>query len=147
MNSSHEESNIAAVRAFYGRVLGGDAEGALREGLASDFVWENPLPPPIPFAGDFHGAEGAARYLSLIFTYLELEAFEIDDLLATGTTVVVLGHETARVKATNASYKQAWAHVVELDDGRITRIREYNDCAALLPAFGLRAIDGDCCTS
>lgn len=143
MSSSREETNIAAVRTFYGRVLGGDAEGALREGLASEFVWENPLPPPIPFAGDFRGPEGAARYLALIFTHLDLEQFEIDDVMARGARVVVLGHETARVKTTDQRYTQHWVHVVELCDGRIVRIREYNDSAAVLTAFGLRVSDKD----
>ena len=135
MSAITEEANEAAVRAFYGRVLGGDAEGAMRECLASDFVWENPLPQPIPFAGAFRGAAGAARYLDLIFANLQIEQFEIDDVLVKGPTVVVLGHETALVKATNRRYQQQWVHMVQVADGRLTQIREYNDSAAMLQAF------------
>jgi ketosteroid isomerase-like protein len=135
MSATTEEANGAAVRAFYGRLLGGDAEQAMQECLAPDFAWENPLPPSIPFAGTFCGTAGAARYLELIFTYLEIELLEIDGILTTGPTVVVLGHETARVKATNRRYTQHWVHVVQVHDGRLTRLREYNDSAALLQAF------------
>ena len=131
----HEQAGSALVHGFYGRVLAGDAAGAIRECVAPDFVWENPLPKSIPFAGAFRGAAGAACYLELIFSHLDLEHFEIDDVLMSGSTVVILGRETVRVKATNRRYTQQWVHVVKLRDGLITKIREYNDCAAILQAF------------
>jgi len=34
---------LVAPLKFYGRVLVGDAEGAIRECLTSDFVWETPV--------------------------------------------------------------------------------------------------------
>jgi len=131
-------SGETIVRAFYGRVLGGDVEAALREDLTEDFVWENPLPAAVPFAGAFAGATGAARYIESIFAHLDLESFEIDAVAPTGTTVVVLGHETARAKATGRRYTQHWIHAIEVRGGRIARIREYNDSAAVLQALALK---------
>jgi ketosteroid isomerase-like protein len=131
-----EEKNAAAVKDFYSLVLGGQAETAIRKYLTPDFVWENPLPEPIPFGGTFEGPDAAARYLELIFGTLDLSDFTIDEVVAGGDRVFVLGHETGCVKATGRSYTQHWVHMLRLHDGRIEHLREYNDTAAILAAFG-----------
>jgi limonene-1,2-epoxide hydrolase len=37
-----------AVTDFYGLILGGQADTAIQRHMTPDFVWENPLPEPIP---------------------------------------------------------------------------------------------------
>ncbi len=130
-----EERNAATVTKFYELVLGGEAERALGEHATADFVWENPLPEAIPYGGRFEGPEGAARYLELIFGTLDLSHFAIDEVVAGGDTVCVLGQETAVVKKSGRSYSQHWVHVLSLQAGRIAHLREYNDTAAMLAAF------------
>ncbi len=130
-----EEKNASVVKEFYGRVLAGQADTALQEYTTPDFVWANPLPEGIPYGGTFAGREGAARYLELIFATLDLSDFAIDEVVAGGDRVVVLGHETAEVKASGRRYGQDWVHVLRLRDGRIEHLREYNDTAAMLSAF------------
>ncbi|MDJ0849714.1 MAG: nuclear transport factor 2 family protein [Myxococcota bacterium] len=129
------KENASLVKEFYGLVLGGQAEAAIQKYTTPDFVWANPLPEGIPYGGTFEGPEGAARYLELIFATLDLSDFAIDELVAEGDRVVVLGHETAQVKASGRRYGQDWVHVLRLRDGRIEHLREYNDTAAMLSAF------------
>ena len=130
-----EEKNAAVVKDFYGLLLSGQAETAIQKYLTPDFVWANPLPHAIPYGGTFQGAEGAGRYLELIFGTLDLSDFQIDEVVAGGDRVVVLGRETAEVKASGRRYSQEWVHVLRLRDGRIEHLREYNDTAAMLAAF------------
>ncbi len=130
-----EEKNATVVKDFYGLVLGGQAETAIRKYTTPDFVWANPVPDAIPYGGTFEGPEGASRYLELVFATLDLSDFVIDEVVAGGDRVVVLGHEAAEVKASGRRYAQEWVHVLRLRDGRIEHLREYNDTAAMLSAF------------
>jgi ketosteroid isomerase-like protein len=123
------------ARAFYEQVLAGEIEAAIARHVADDFVWENPLPEPIPFGGRFEGPAGAAKYLELIFSSVEMQAFAIDELIAADDRVVVLGRETSRVLATGRHYTMDWVHVLRVRGSRILELREYNDTAAMLPAF------------
>lgn len=130
-----QRDNETITRRFYARILAGDAEGAVAELTTPDLVWDNPLPAPIPYGGRFEGAAGARRYLELVFQTLEIESFEIDELIAAGDRVVVLGREAARVPTTGRRYSGQWVHVLRLRDGRIAQIREYNDTAEMRSAF------------
>lgn len=130
-----EQKNAAVVKDFYAMLLGGQAEAAIQEYTTADLVWDNPLPGGIPYGGTFEGREGAGRYLELVFGTLDLSDFVIDEVVAGGERVVVLGRETAKVKASGRSYTQDWVHVLRLRDGRIEHLREYNDTAAMRAAF------------
>ena len=130
-----EEKNASVVRDFYAMLLGGEAETALQKYVTPDFVWANPLPEAIPYGGTFRGLEGAGRYLELVFGTLDLSDFEIEEVVAAGDRVVVIGRESALVKASGRRYAQEWVHVLRLRDGRIEELREYNDTAAMLAAF------------
>jgi ketosteroid isomerase-like protein len=129
------QENEGATLRFYDRVLSGDAEGAIADFMAPDTVWENPLPAPIPYGGRFEGAEGAGRYLGLVFETLDIEAFDIDEVIAARDRVVVLGRERARVRKTGRRYSGHWVHVLRFRDGRVRHLREYNDTAEMLSAF------------
>jgi ketosteroid isomerase-like protein len=130
-----EERNTELTRAFYDGVLGGKVEEAIAECMAPDVVWENPLPEPIPFGGTFQGVEGVRRYLGLVFDQLQIEDFQIHEIIGRDDRVVVLGSETSRVTATGRAYRMDWVHVLRVEDERIRSLREYNDTAAMLAAF------------
>lgn len=130
-----QNANEDLVRAFYDRVLAGDVKEAVAEYLTPDVVWENPLPEPIPFGGIFEGAQGAGRYLRLLFEQVQIEDFQIDRIVVDGDCVVVLGSETSRVSATGRVYRMEWVHVLGLRGKKIETLREYNDTAAMLAAF------------
>jgi len=126
---------VALVLSLYQRLLS-EPQAAITTGLAPDVVWENPLPDTIPFGGRCEGHEGCARYLARLLDAIEMEDFTIDDTITEGDRVVLVGRETSRVKKTGRRYTMGWVHVVHVRDGLLTRIREYNDTAAMAAAFG-----------
>jgi len=126
---------LAIVLSLYQRLLS-EPRAAIATGLAPDIVWENPLPDAIPFGGRFEGREGCARYLTHLLDAIEMEDFAIDDTITEGDRVVLVGRETSRVKKTGRRYRMGWVHVVDIHDGLVTRVREYNDTAAMEAAFG-----------
>jgi len=130
-----EQENIQTVKDFYAQFLSGDPEGALTRFLAADIVWENPLPPPIPFGGIFHGHDHVRRYFQMMLEHVAIKEFPIAEYIAQGDTVVVLGSEASLVKTTGHSYRMDWVHVLRVTDRRIRRVREYNDTAAMVSAF------------
>ena|SRR5579863_864147 len=130
-----EKNQVAIVLSLYQRLLS-ETQAAIATGLAPDVVWENPLPDAIPFGGVFEGHEGCARYLMHLVDAIEMEAFAIDDTITEGDRVVLIGRETSRVKKTGRRYTMGWVHVVQLRDGLVTRVHEYNDTAAIAAAFG-----------
>jgi uncharacterized protein len=130
-----DDRNAATIAlSLYQRLLS-EPQTAIATGLARDVVWENPLPDGIPFGGVFEGHEGCARYLTRLVEAIEMEAFSIDDTIAEGDRVVLIGRETSRVKKTGRRYTIGWVHVVQLRDGLVTCVHEYNDTAAMAAAF------------
>ncbi len=128
--------NAAEVaRLFYESFSNGKMAESLSTLVDTEAVLENPLPGPIPFGDRFEGREGFAAYLQAIPAAIDIEQFEVDDILSEGDRVVVLGRETSRVLSTDKRYTMSWVHVLRVHDGRIQHFREYNDTAAMLAAF------------
>jgi len=123
------------VSDFFELVMAGKAPEAIERFLTSDFVWDNPLPEGIPFGGRFEGHAGAAAYLELIFKTIEMEEFTINEIVASKDRVVILGREVSCVRTTGRRYQMDWVHVLHIRDGQIAYLREYNDTAAMQPAF------------
>ncbi len=59
---------------------------------------------------------------------------EIEEYLDAGRSVVVLGHYAVKHSATARSARAVFAHVYDLDDGRIIRFRQFTDTYELVRA-------------
>jgi ketosteroid isomerase-like protein len=123
------------VTLFLQRALAGHIEEAVEALLAPDIVWDNPLPDPIPFGGRWEGHAGVTEYVRRLIDNIEIEAFDIADIIEHGEYVTLTGTETSLVKQTGRRYTVRWAHVVRARGGRVVEWREYNDSAAMLSAF------------
>lgn len=123
------------VSGFLGGVLAGQVDEAIERYIAPDLVLENPLPEGIPFGGRYEGPEGVARYLQLLFDTIEMEVFDVEDVIVDGDRVATAGRETSLVKPTGRRYTMQWAHVLRVRGDQLVHWREYNDTAAMLQAF------------
>jgi len=123
------------VQSFYESFSNGKMAESLPTLVDAQAVLENPLPDPIPFGGRFEGHDGFIAYLQAIPAAIDIEQFDVDEILSEGERVVVLGRETSRVISTDKRYTMAWVHVFTVRDGHIQHFREYNDTAAMLSAF------------
>ena len=56
------------------------------------------------------------------------------EFIATDDTVVVLGHESARVTATGRTYHSDFAFVFRVRNGKLTAFRAYHDTDAMMRA-------------
>ncbi len=93
--------------------------------------WQLPAMPHVPFAGTWHGHDGVRQFLRALGDSQDVLDFRPQQFIASGDSVVVLGHVVMRVKASGRESASDWAHVWTLSGGRVTHFREYVDTAAV----------------
>jgi ketosteroid isomerase-like protein len=127
--------NAAATRTFFEHLNHGRVEEAIAM-LSDDVEWENRTPDNVPFGGVYKGKEGFARYGLELASSIEMGELGIDELVAEDDTVVMIGAESSLVKSTGRQYTMSYVFVLRFaEDGRIQRVREFVDTAALGAAF------------
>ena len=122
------------VRAHYEAIRRHDRV-ALMATLAEDVDWQVVGPGTLPFGGNYRGRSETQRFFSTIAGACEVLEFAVDRLVTDGDTVIALGHERFRVRATGREWDTDWVQVHVVRDGAICRFREYTDTAAITAAF------------
>ena len=123
------------VKLFYELFATGKIAEMLEQCVAQDAILDNPLPPSIPFGGQYKGHQGFAAYAQDIHSGIQIEKFDIDEIFAAGDRVAVLGRETSRSRKTSKTYTMSWVHILTVRGGRIQHLREYNDTSEMASAF------------
>ena len=86
-----------------------------------------------PLAGTHRGHAGLVDMLQKA-SQLETSYPEPPEYVAQGERVVVVGHATGRVKATNKTFEDYWVFAITVRNGKLTKIREYVDTQAMARA-------------
>ncbi len=125
-------SNTAIVKDLYD-AFGRKDEARLRELLDPDVEW-------IQCAG-FPGGDhrhGVEEVLEKVFSALQTEwrdwRIEVDEYLDAGDTVVALGRYSGTHGETGRSMEAVFAHVYDVEGGRIVRFRQFTDTVPLVEA-------------
>ena len=126
-----EQENLEIVQRGYKAFAEGDLPTLLKL-LADDVEWN--FPPTyvgIPWTQHpWRGRDGVQQAMKMLTEFLEFQVFQPDEFIAGHDSVVVLGHERCRVKATGRLVEAKWVQIFTLRDGRISRYRENSDTAA-----------------
>jgi len=124
-----EQQNLDIIRRGYEAFGHGDIDTLL--GLFDEQIeWVTPGPAELPTSGRRTGKEQVAQFFGIVNDLFEIHRFEPKDMIAQGDRVVVLGEESATVKATGKVLDNSWAHVFTLRDGRVVAFQEYFDTAS-----------------
>lgn len=128
-------TNVDVVRQLYTAFARSDVE-AVRALLDDDVQWLQCA--GFPGAGHHHGADVVLQRVfgNLRSQWLEFSA-TVDEYIDAGDQVVALGSYTGRHVVTATSMTAVFAHVFDLENGRITRFRQYADTAPMLKAMTL----------
>jgi ketosteroid isomerase-like protein len=108
---------------------------ALIDNLTEDASLELTIPEGTPLSGKFKGREGFVEYFKRVDETVEISDVAMTDYLAEGDKVVILGHETLRVKRSNAVYSTHYAAVCTLTAGRIARFLIIEDLSPIAQAY------------
>ena len=126
-----EQQNLEVVRRGYEAFGRGDVDSLL-DLFADDIEWISPGPPDLPTAGTRRGREQVAQFFQAVDQVFDIQQFEPKAFVAQGDQVVVLGTDTARIKATGKVVTEDWAHAFTLRGGKIVRMQEFIDTSAVV---------------
>lgn len=129
------KANVKLVEDCYAAYGSGDIERLLAA-LAPDVEWELVgRSSDFPAFGQWHGIDGARAFLDAVADTLEMQAFAPREFHAVGRLVFVLGSYECTVKKTGRRTGSEWLHVFWVDDGKVTRFREFTDTARIVEAW------------
>ena len=132
--------NVQVVRNMYD-AFGRKDEARLRQLLHPDIEWIQSA----GFPGGGH-RRGVEAVLEKVFKGLRAEwndwRSETEEYLDAGETVVVLGRYAGTHRGTGRSMEAVFAHVYEVQDGRITRFRQFTDTVPLVDAARINTHTG-----
>ena len=131
------EKNIQTVKDFFATIGRGDRE-ALLALVAEDIEWIIPGE-DWPLAGTHRGHAELAAVLQKASEEVEMTYPEPPEFVAQGDRVLVVGVATGKIKATNRAFKDNWVFAITVQNGKVTKIREYIDTQALARASQMDA--------
>ena len=126
------EKNVAVVKDFFAAIGSGDKERVLAL-VAEDIEWIVPGK-DWPLAGTHRGHSGLAEVLQKASVEVEMTYPEPPEFVAQGDRVLVVGVATGKIKATNRAFRDDWVFAITVQNGKVTKIREYIDTQALARA-------------
>ena len=126
------QDNVRTVKDFFAAIGRGDRE-ALLALVAEDIEWIIPGE-DWPLAGTHRGHAGLAEVLRKASVEVETTYPEPPEFVAQGDRVMVVGVATGKIKATNRAFRDDWVFAITVQNGKVTKIREYIDTQALARA-------------
>jgi steroid delta-isomerase-like uncharacterized protein len=138
---SSEKENIQLAEQQIAALNAHDIDRYL-QGIDDSYVGEAELPP-----SPIHGREGVRQALGIALTAFPDLRFEVEQILASGDSVVARVHLTATHKGnfrgiapTNKAVSWRSCNVVEVRNGKMIRSRVYADNASLLQQLGVLSL-------
>jgi len=126
--SSNARSDVdptAVVKRMFEAFSAGDLETLLTT-VHADSRWTYYGANPRLSAAQFTGHAQVRKFFERILDRLQVTAFNADQFVAEGDTVVVFGSESGTVKATQQPFRNAWSQKYVVRDGLIVEMAEYN---------------------
>ena len=75
---------------------------------------------------EFAGTASIRKFFEGILQRVDMTAFNTNEFIVQGETVVVFGSEAGKVKATGQPFHNEWTQKYVVHDNLITRMTEYN---------------------
>ena len=127
--------NVWVVREIYEAMRRGDVAQVLAH-MTEDARWDfNVGSSDVPWHVPATGPEEIQRFLSGFVDKVTLTAFEPRRFIASGDDVVVDVHLAYTIKRTGKVVDLEQLHWWSLSDGRVTRLRHFEDTALVMSAW------------
>lgn len=115
----------ATVQRLFAAFAAGDLD-ALIETVDPNSHWTYIGANPQLARAEFTGRAKVRRFFERILTRLDVTAFDADEYIVSGDTVVVFGSESGTVRSTGQLFRNQWTQKYVVQNGKITRMVEYN---------------------
>jgi ketosteroid isomerase-like protein len=127
------QENLQVVRDGYAAFGRGDIQGLLAL-FAEDIEWISPGE-GLPLAGTYRGRAAVAGFFQKLSETVQFTAFEPREFVADGDRVLVVGWNSAIVRATNRKLEAHWVMAFTVRNGKVTNFREYTDTLGFARAY------------
>lgn len=117
-------SSLETVKEVYDCFGRGDFEGFLNL-CDQNIEWVVNGPANLKKCTAFQGHAGVRQFLDILGSSWEFSSFNTKQFFTDKNTVIVLGEETGKEKDSNTPFENRWAHVFDVNNGKITRFREF----------------------
>jgi uncharacterized protein len=130
-----EAQNTKVVQDAYAAFAKGDMPSLLAQ-FADDIVWTAVYGTDshVPVSGERRGKAAVAEFFKQVAANVNFSRFEPKQFIATGDTVVALGHYTATTPV-GKGFDSDFAMVFTLRNGKVTRFQEFCNSAAVNAAY------------
>ena len=98
---------------------------ALKLTLSDSTVWNYNGSTLIPYAGRYKGKDEVLKFIGNIVSNVEILDFKVEQIIANGNTVVVLGSEKQKIKKNKRILEQKWVQVYTVENGLISKMEEF----------------------
>jgi ketosteroid isomerase-like protein len=135
--SMQAAQNTQVVKDAYAAFGRGDVQGIL-DRLDEGIVWRGVYGagPHVPTAGERRGKAQVGEFFRQVAQHVNFSRFEPKEFIASGDTVVALGHYTATTPIGRA-FDSDFAMVFTLRNGKVTEFQEFTDSAAVNAAYAI----------
>jgi ketosteroid isomerase-like protein len=121
----HANNPADTVKRMFAAFGAGDLD-ALLETVHPDSQWTYYGANPRLSNAKFTGRLQVRRFFERILERLEIAAFNPDEFVVDGDTVVIFGSESGTVRATHQTFRNAWSQRYVVKDDLIVEMSEYN---------------------
>ena len=130
--------SLALIQQFHAFAGAGRFAEALAL-FADDAVIEFHGPAGNPLAGRHAGRSAIDAFFGRIGASFEVLHFAAEEFIDAGDTIVVLGRERSRVRATGRVFDVPWVQIWRIRNGRISALTDFFDTGSMAAALESRA--------
>lgn len=134
------EQNIQTVKDFFAAMGNYDQQDLLAL-VAEDIEWVIPGE-GWALAGTHRCHAGLAAALRTASEQIEMTYPQPPEFMAQGNRVFVVGVATGKIVATGKPFKDEWVFDITVENGKLTKIKEYIDTQAMARASEMAASPG-----
>jgi len=123
-----EQTNVRLIEELYAAFSRGDIVAVLNF-LDPQVVLDFEGPQAIPWAGNWHGREGWAKFFQTLGENADEIALKMEPFAAQGDNVVTVGRYQARVKSTGQRIDSPLVHLWTIRNGMVVKCQELTNSA------------------
>ena len=120
------QQNVETVREMYAAFGRGDIDAIVAK-CTKDVEWITHLDPIVPWSGDHSGKEFVPAFFGSIFGSVDVTAFEPQEFVAQGDTVVSIGSFGCHTRANDKDATSRWIFVWKFRDGMVSFYEQFHD--------------------
>lgn len=123
--TERDGSETATVKRMFAAFVAGDLD-ALMETIHPRSRWVYYGANPRITRAELNGRSEVRSFFERIMKRLDMSAFNTNEFVAQGNTVVVFGNESGTIKATGQRFHNEWVQKYVVEAGLIVEMAEWN---------------------